>query len=172
MNLLEVEGDHHTPCTGNAMRSSEYGIEVLMNDSTRVTVAHKSVGQLVRYGLVGITTNSLGYLVYLLITYYGVEPKVFITFSYPIGATIGFFGNRQWAFAHKGSLLGSGARYVIAHFFGYLINLILLVIFVDKLGYPHQWVQASAIFVVAGFLFVVFKFFVFPNAGSCRRGWE
>lgn len=129
----------------------------------------RSAGQLARYGLVGIATNLIGYLIYLLITYFGVDPKVYITFSYPIGAIIGFFGHRQWAFAHQGSLLKSGVRYFVAHFFGYLINLFILLTFVDKLGYPHQWVQAAAIFVVAGFLFAAFKFFVFPDAGSCRR---
>lgn len=140
-----------------------------MDDSVGVTEVRKSAGQLVRYGLVGIASNSVGYLVYLLITYWGVEPKVFITFMYPLGAAIGFFGNRQWAFAHKGALLKSGFRYFVAHFFGYLINLFILLAFVDGLGYPHQWVQAVAIFVVSGFLFVVFKYFVFPRAENFGR---
>jgi len=119
-----------------------------------------------------VATNFLGYFVYLLITYCGVEPKVLITFMYPIGAAVGFFGNRQWAFAHKGSLLSSGARYFIAHLCGYLINLFILLTFVDRLGYPHQLVQAVAIFVVAGFLFLAFKYFVFPETESCDRGRE
>lgn len=135
-----------------------------MNDSTGATEVCKTIRQLVRYGLVGLTTNALGYLIYLLITYWGVEPKVLITFSYPTAVTIGFFGTRQWAFAHKGSVLKSGIRYFVAHFFGYLINILILLTFVDKLGYPHQWVQAAAIFVVAGVLFVVFKYFVFASA--------
>lgn len=135
-----------------------------MNDSIGVTEARRSAGQLVRYGLVGITTNALSYLIYLLITYFGVEPKTLITFLYPMGAAIGFYGTRRWAFSHKGAMLKSGFRYCIAHFFGYLINLLILFTFVDRLGYPHQWVQAAAIFVVAGFLFVVFKYFVFPKA--------
>ena len=128
--------------------------------------ALRSAGQLIRYGLVGIATNLLGYLIYLLITHFGVEPKVLITFMYPIGATIGFYGHRQWAFAHKGAVLKSGFRYFVAHLFGYLINLLILLTFVDRLGYPHQWVQAVAIFVVAGFLFVAFKYFVFSSTKS------
>jgi putative flippase GtrA len=133
---------------------------------------HKSVMHLFRYGLVGIATNLLGYFIYLLIAYFGVEPKVLITFLYPIGATIGFFGNRQWAFTHKGSMLKSGFRYFVAHCCGYLINLLILLAFVDRLGYPHQWVQAAAIIAVAGFLFVTFKYFVFPEAVNCGRGSE
>ena len=44
---------------------------------------------------------------------------------------------------------------------GYLMNLAILFVFVDKMGFAHQWVQAVAIFVVAGYLFLAFKFFVF-----------
>jgi len=48
------------------------------------------------------------------------------------------------------------------HPIGYLANLALLYVFTDRLGYPHQVVQAAAIFVVAGILFLLFRFFVFP----------
>jgi putative flippase GtrA len=130
---------------------------------------HRTIAQLFRYGLVGITTNLLGYFVYLFITHLGVEPKVLITFMYPIGAAIGFFGNRQWAFAHEGAVWKSGIRYCSTHLFGYLMNLAILFLFVDELGFPHQWVQAVAIILVAGYLFVAFKYFVFPPAEGCVR---
>jgi putative flippase GtrA len=122
-----------------------------------------SFAQLIRYTFVGVVSNSAGYLIYLLITYLGGTPKITMTLLYGVGASIGFIGNRNFTFAHKGSLLDLGIRYFIAHFFGYFINLIILIIFVDQFGYSHQWVQAVAIFVVAGFLFIVFKFFVFTN---------
>lgn len=122
-----------------------------------------SIKQLIRYGFVGIISNLTGYLVYLLATYYGTTPKITMSFLYAIGATLGFLGNRKFTFAHKGNILGSGLRYLLAHFIGYLINLALLIILVDKLGYAHQWIQAIAIFIVAIFLFLAFKFFVFTQ---------
>jgi putative flippase GtrA len=125
-----------------------------------------SFAQLSRYAFVGIVSNLTGYLVYLLVTYLGVAPKITMTLLYGVGATIGYIGNRNFTFTHKGSLLGSGARYLVAHFFGYFINLALLIIFVDQFGYAHQWVQAVAIFVVACFLFIAFKFFVFTNLNA------
>lgn len=117
--------------------------------------------QLVRYGLVGIVSNVTIYLAYLFITHHGIEPKIAMTLTYISGATLGFFCNRQWTFAHRGSFLVAMIRYVFAHLLGYLLNLALLFTFVDQLTYPHQWVQAAAIIVVAGFLFVIFKYFVF-----------
>ena len=132
----------------------------------------RSAKQFFRYGLVGIVSNLSGYLLFLLITYWGVEPKTAMTLLYVLGATIGFIGNRQWTFSHSGTLLGAGARYFIAHMFGYLINFLILLVFVDRFGYSHQWAQAGAIFVVAGFLFVSFKYFVFPKTVSHIRGCE
>ena len=119
--------------------------------------------QLIRYASVGIANNLVGYTVYLLVTYFGVPPKLTMTALYGIGVAIGYAGHRNLTFSHKGSVLGSGLRYVVAHCFGYLINLTILIIFVDRYGYPHQWIQAIAIFIVAGFLFIALRFFVFNH---------
>jgi putative flippase GtrA len=118
--------------------------------------------QLIRYGFVGVLSNVAVYFIYLLFTtYLGVEPKIAMTLVYVIGATLGFFGNRKWTFAHRGNTTSAVFRYVMAHFFGYLLNYLILLTFVDRLGYAHQLVQAVAIVVVAGFLFIEFKYFVF-----------
>jgi len=86
-----------------------------------------------------------------------------MTLLYGAGAAIGYTVNRNFTFAHNGNVFGSGIRYLITHFLGYLINLFC---FVDRLGFPHQSVQAVAIFVVAGFIFIASKFFVFRNPVS------
>jgi len=117
--------------------------------------------QLIRYGLIGVASNAAIYLVYLLLTYLGMEAKFAMTVVYLIGASIGFVGNRNWTFAHRGGSSRAVLRYVLAHVFGYIVNFLILYIFVDRFGYAHQWVQAAAIIIVAGMLFVIFKFFVF-----------
>ncbi|NOV30121.1 GtrA family protein [Methylomonas sp. LW13] len=132
--------------------------------------SRSSVKQLFRYGVVGVFSNSVGYMVYLLVTYFGGAPKITMTCLYAVGAVIGFIGNRKLTFAHSGSLLGAGVRYAIVHCVGYFINLGILIVMVDKLGYPHELVQAAAIFIVALFLFFTFKFFVFTASGSVNAG--
>lgn len=117
--------------------------------------------QLIRYGLVGIGSNLTIYCIYLLITQHGIEPKIAMTLTYMLGVTIGFICNRKWTFSHDGNLFRTLARYLFAHLLGYLLNFFLLFTFVDRLGYPHQWIQAMAVIIVAVFLFIVFKYFVF-----------
>lgn len=125
------------------------------------TRSSASTTQLVRYAIIGFITNTSAYVIYLLLTYFGFAPIVTMTCVYGIGATIGYLGNRTLTFSYKGGALGSGVRFILTYFAGYLINLSILLIFVNRLGYAHQIVQAIAIFVVAAFLFVGLKFFVF-----------
>ena len=123
----------------------------------------KHISQLFRYGVIGVSVNLMAYLAYLLFTYLGGTPKLTMSVVYVVTAFVSFLGNRKLTFDYQGGFLGSGLRFSIAHFFGYLINLGLLFIFVDKYGYPHQVVQVCAIIIVAIFLFVTFKLFVFKE---------
>jgi putative flippase GtrA len=116
-----------------------------------------------RYAVVGLVSNASGYAVYLLVTWLGVAPMVAMSLLYFAGAMIGFVGNRKWTFAHQGKVFRSLVRYWITHVLGYALNLTMLYVFASRLGYPHQWVQAVAVFVVAGFLFVMLRLFVFPS---------
>lgn len=122
--------------------------------------------QLTRYGVVGLANNAFGFILYLVLTHYGVEPKLAMSVVYTIGTMVSFTGNRKWTFSHGESAIGSMLRYTVALLLGYLINLSMLAFFTDIMGFSHQWVQAAAIFVVAAFLFVAFKFFVFPRRMS------
>ena len=122
--------------------------------------------QLIRYGVVGLFSNLAGYLVYLLITWLGVDPKITVTFLYPLGAAIAYYGHARYSFSYRGRHLNGFVRYVITHVFGYLLNVGSLYLFVDILGHPHQLVQLVNIFAVAGFLFLAFKFFAFPKCGA------
>jgi putative flippase GtrA len=114
------------------------------------------------YAFIGMLTNVLGYATYLGLTYLWGAPKLTMTGLYFAGASIGFFANRRFTFRHDGGIGVTGIRYLLAQIAGYLLNLILLLLFVDFFDFPHQIVQALAIVVVAIFLFVVLRIFVFP----------
>ena len=132
-----------------------------------LTSIYSSLRQLIRYGVVGVLNNFLGYLIYLMITTLFLEPKLAITFLYPIGAITAYFGHSNYSFSSKRKDSNAPVRYVIAHLIGYGINLLMLYIFSDTLHFPHQAVQAMAIIVVAGVLFLMFKYFVFSPRFVC-----
>lgn len=120
--------------------------------------------QFIRYVVVGVANNLLGYGIFLLVTSLGVDPKSTMSLFYVLAAVLGFFGNKKLTFTHTGNLYSSIFRYTIAHTIGFTLNFMLLTVFYEWYGYPYQYVQAVAIFVVAAILFVLFKYFVFPTA--------
>jgi len=113
---------------------------------------------------VGLLTNLAGYGVYLLLTWSWLEPKLAVTLLYPVGVIAGYFGHARYSFSYQGRAKSGMSRYLVAHAIGYGANVSLLYVFSDVLRYPHQAVQAAAIFIVAGILFLLFRFFVFPPA--------
>ena len=125
-------------------------------------IRHKR--QLVKYLFVGVASNAAGYCTYLLLTHFELPPKVAMTLLYVTTAALSFFGNRKITFSYEGRLFGAGFRYIIAQSLGYLINLAILMVFVDQLGYNHRIVQAIAIITVAFYLFFSLKLFVFRRA--------
>lgn len=121
----------------------------------------RSLRQLIRYGIVGVAQNAVGYGIYLFFTWLGADPKLVVGISYPLAMLVSFLGNKKYTFGHKGGTAGAGGRFLLAHACSYAINLGMLAICVDRFGYPHQLVQLAAIFVCAAFLFLALKFYVF-----------
>lgn len=127
------------------------------------------IRQLFIYSITGLTINLLGFLLYLGVAGLVGNPKIAMTILYILGAVLGFLFNRRYTFLYSGRISDAGVRYVMVQGLGYLINLCLLLVFVDWLKFPHQIIQAVAIFVVAIFIFVSLKVFVF-NQEMERKG--
>ena len=125
------------------------------------SAVHRTMGELVRFGVVGVAHNLLGYLVYLLITWLGTDPKLAVAILYPIGTAISFFANRQWTFEDKGHVGHSMSRYLAMHAFGYALNILIIYVGVDHLQFPHQLVQLFAMGFLAVLFFLMSKFLIF-----------
>jgi putative flippase GtrA len=119
--------------------------------------------QLVRYALVGVASNVLCYLIYLGLTGLGMPPKLAMTILYGVGVLQTFVFNKRWTFEYAGGQRTVFYRYCAAYGSGYLINLGVLFMLVDRLGYPHQVIQGFMILSLAIYLFLAQKFWVFRD---------
>ena len=117
--------------------------------------------QFFRYALVGLTSNLLLYLLYLLLTYLGMGHKSAMTGLYFLGVLQTFVLNRNWSFRHNGHVSHALARYLIVYATGYFLNLIVLLLLVDFLGFHHELVQGSMIMFLAVLLFISQRYWVF-----------
>lgn len=125
--------------------------------------------EFVRYTIVGIVSNGLLYLGYLLLTWFGLGHKLTMTLIFGIGVLQTFHANRAWSFRSANASGRSLARYVFVSAIAYIINWFGLWVFVDRLGYPHQGVQLAMICVVAVFIFANLKWWVFVPRLPARQ---
>ena len=121
-------------------------------------------GQFLRYALVGLTSNVLLYVAYLVLTRLGAEPKLAMTVLYLAGVVQTFLVNKRWSFRHGGLHGPAFLRYCAAYALGYVVNFVSLLMLVDRLGWPHQVVQGVMIVLLALMLFALQKFWVFRPA--------
>lgn len=125
-----------------------------------------TAGEFVRYAIVGLASNGVLFVSYVLATSLGVGHKLAATLAYAIGVAQTFVFNRSWSFADRGLVGPALLRYVLSYLAGYVINIIALVWLVDHAGFPHVWVQGSMIVVLAIMLFALQKWWVFRNDGG------
>lgn len=123
----------------------------------------EAASQFIRYAIVGLASNGVLYLLYLLITSFGIGPKTAMTILYAIGVAQTFYFNRNWSFKHDGKTSPALLRYIATYAFGYVLNFFVLLILVDNLSWPHQWVQGVMIFVLAALLFILQRYWVFRH---------
>ena len=129
-----------------------------------MTLFNESVEQLFRYGLIGSLLNAAMYCIYLVLTAFYFSPIGTVSLLYPTVVLVGFFAHRGFTFKKNSKKwkVFEISKYAFLHAIGFLLNFVLLYVFFERLGYPHQLVQFFAIFIVAGFLFISLKLFVFP----------
>lgn len=119
--------------------------------------------QMARFIFVGVFNNVSLYLVYLYVTFLGVDHKYAMSGVYLIGVLMGFAFNRKWTFQHNGHISVVFLKYVLLYLFGYIINLLALFVMVDILYYPHQIVQLVLSISLAFMFFVLQRVWVFSK---------
>ena len=117
--------------------------------------------QLIRYGLVGATTNLGGYLLFYLLTLAGMRPVGAISIMYPVVIGMSYLLNRKWSFEFGEHWVWPAVKYLIAYAACYGLNAAAHEIFYERLGYNELVVQALAICVLILPLFLTLRYWVF-----------
>jgi len=124
--------------------------------------------QFSRWLIVGLVSNGLMYLAYLALTRTLLDPMTAMTVVYCGGVLLGFIGHRKWSFEHSGRVDVALLRYLGVYAIGYVINLGGLAIGLSALDMRHEFVQATMVLIVAVFMFLMQRYFVFPRPASAQ----
>lgn len=92
--------------------------------------------------------------------------KLAMTLIYVTGVCLTFLVNKNWTFSHQGRYREAFAGYGLIYLLGYVINFGALYLFVDILGYRHEWVQGVMILAIAALMFLLQRYFVFKPSGK------
>lgn len=121
--------------------------------------------RIVRFGIAGLGNTLTGLLVIFacksVLDFGDVAANVV---GYGSGILLGFLLNRRWTFQHSGQLGPTFVRYLMLLVVAYLVNLTVVIYFIDVLNLNSYLAQAAGIppYAVAGYLGS--RYFVFTTA--------
>ena len=105
--------------------------------------ARAALGQLVRYGIIGLAITALGQAVYYILAESGTtSPLAAIAIAWVVGIVVGYFAHGWISFAGHGERddhAATGMRFVVVNLVGYLLNSFWVWLLVERLDGPTWW---------------------------------
>lgn len=129
--------------------------------TTQAGRTRAGLGRILRFGVVGVVNNGVGYGLFVVMSLLGVGHLEAMTASYLVGMAISFWGNRSWTFAHDGPVWPTLARFLLANAVGYGVNFAVLHSLVAGAGVPQIPAQPVATGAVAVCTFTLMRRWVF-----------
>lgn len=109
----------------------------------------------------GILNTIVGYGVYFSLLYIDIYYILALLISSVIGITHSFIWNKKWTFGSKGDLKKESIRFVSVYGVAFLINLVILALFVEKFMFDPKIAQIFALGIVTMISFFGHKYWSF-----------
>jgi putative flippase GtrA len=123
--------------------------------------------QFFKFGLVGIANTLISYVVYALLTYFGLHYLLSNIAAFAISMANAFYWNNKHVFKQNREnrkALNSAFRMVVSYSFsGLLVGSALLYIFVDILGFSKYIAPFFGLCITVPLNFILNKFWVFDS---------
>lgn len=124
-----------------------------------------SLGEVGRFGVVGLVQNGTNLLVFWGVIQAGVDYRIAATVSASVALVISFCLNRWWTFGLQGSAsVTEWVRYASVFLAATAAGVVLLFMFVELAGLPRVGAQAAAIATVAPASYALQRMFVFRRS--------
>jgi putative flippase GtrA len=116
-----------------------------------------------RFGIVGVVSNLILYLIYIILCSLGLGYKSAMTIIFILGVIQTFLINKTWTFNNSDYHKIIFFKYIGVYITGYFINLFVLIVAVDMLYFQHELVQGVMIITLGIYFFILQKFWVFKK---------
>ncbi|MBB6305533.1 GtrA family protein [Rhizobium leucaenae] len=123
-----------------------------------------TIWQGMRFGLVGIANTGLGLLtIYATMYFFRFGPLTANAVGYGIGFVLSFALNRKWTFQNNSSIHQVLPRYIFAAALSYIFNFIAVLTCYQLFKTNPYLIQLLGIGLYTASMFLMSKFFVFPE---------
>jgi len=118
------------------------------------------ISQIIKYYFVGAFVNGLGYCFFIFFTYFGVGHLAAASGLYIAGVISSFFINRKIVFGGSIKFSKAFLRLFVVLLGGYFLNISVLLLFVDWLGFSAGVVQFFSLIIVSFYFFIFNKYYI------------
>lgn len=123
----------------------------------------------VRYLIVGGSTNLVLLILYAGLTALGIHAVAASSIGYATGIVVTYILNKGWSFRDQSAHHTAFIKYIVAYGAGYVVQIAVLSGLAFQLGLPHILAQLVAMLAAAVSIFSLLKLFVFrstPDEGD------
>src|SRR6059058_2062367 len=131
--------------------------------ATRLNVGNETVGQLVRFAIVGFSLAAVYSAIYWYLATYVMTPVAAVVIAYLVSVSIGFFLHSRWSFRGHGRREDRAMKikFLLVQSSGFLLNEAFTWVLTGPLHGPTWWPLIPAIFVTPLATFALNKQLVF-----------
>ena len=131
--------------------------------ATRLNVDKDTVGQLVRFGIVGFSLAGVYSIIYWYLATYVMPPVLAVMIAFLVAVSIGFVLHSRWSFrGHgKGEDRRMKIKFLAVQASGFVLNVIFTWVLTGPMHGPTWWPLIPAIFVTPLATFILNRQLVF-----------
>jgi putative flippase GtrA len=117
--------------------------------ASRLNLQHETVGQLVRFAIVGFSLAGVYSVIYWVLATYVMPPMAAVVIAFLVSVSIGFVAHSRWSFRGHGAQEDHRlkTKFLLVQTSGFVLNELFTWVLTGPMQGPTWWPLIPAIFV-------------------------
>jgi len=122
------------------------------------------IQQAARFLVVGLLAMGTHFLVFLVISHFGVAALIGNVIAFVVAFQVSFWGHFKWSFRESGNAkVPAMIRFFTVSVSGFIVNELMFAALLEWTPLPEKWALLIVLFSVAGGTFLWSKFWAFSH---------
>lgn len=131
--------------------------------ATQIELDQKTLGQVLRFGIVGLFLTGLYAVVYWPLATFVIHPVLAVVIAFAVAVSVGFLLHSRWSFKGHGKqeTAGTRLRFFLSQTFGMALNAAFTWILTGPMQGPTWWPLIPAVLVTPIATYLLNRYWVF-----------